>query len=416
MLPIQKLEIRASEIRSRLAELGGMEELDETHRAEIDTLRKEYDANEAQQRALKLAGGGPPEGVETRTEDTPDDRLEELRKEVQFGNYVAAALAGRPVLTGAEAEYNAELGIKEDYFPLSLIARSAPERLETRAARDGEAQTNQGSWIDRVFYGSAAERVGISFRSVSPGVAAYPVTTAGGSGVQRGRTEAVTESTYTFAVTEIKPSRHAVHGIYSIEDDMRLPGMADAIERDMRMGIMESVDKAVFLGDNGANENTADVTGLNTASIGEGEITQANKVKGPETLQAFLAYVDGQYAGGMGDLRVVSTVGANTLWRGTITNEAASNQTIGAFLMENGLTWGVRGGIETATAAGDFAAFIGLGRGIEGAGIAAVWESAQLIRDPYTNATSGEVKLTLNYLWQMAFPRTANFKRLKYVA
>ena len=70
---------------------------------------------------------------------------------------------------------------------------------------------------------SAARRVGVTFRSVSPGVAAYPVTTAGGSGVQRGRDEAVGESTYTIAVTEMKPSRNAVHGIYSIEDDMRIP-------------------------------------------------------------------------------------------------------------------------------------------------------------------------------------------------
>ena len=81
----------------------------------------------------------------------------------------------------------------------------------------------QGTWLDRVFHGTAAERVGISFRPVAPGVAAYPVTTAGGDSGQQGRTQAVTESTYTVAVTEIKPARRALHGIYSIEDDMRLP-------------------------------------------------------------------------------------------------------------------------------------------------------------------------------------------------
>ena len=126
--------------------------------------------------------------------------------------------------------------------------------LEERAARDGDAEANQGTWLDRVFAGTAAERLGISFRSVAPGVAAFPVTTAGGAPVQRGRTEAVTESTYTVAVTEIKPSRAAVHGIYSIEDDMRLPGLADGIERDMRMAMTERVDRSVFLGDSGANE------------------------------------------------------------------------------------------------------------------------------------------------------------------
>ena len=59
---------------------------------------------------------------------------------------------------------------------------------------------------------------------------------------------------------------------------------------------------------------------------------------------------------------------------------------------------------------------MGRERGIEGAGIAAVWEQGQLIRDIYGDrATKGEVGLTLNFLWQLAFPRTDNFKRLKFV-
>ena len=85
------------------------------------------------------------------------------------------------------------------------------------------------------------------------------------------------------------------------------------------------------------------------------------------------------------------------------------------FMMASGVTWSVRGGIDTNTANGDFGAYVGLSSGIDGAGIAAVWEQASLVRDPYTGAKSGEVQLTLNYLWQLAFPRTANFKRLKYV-
>ena len=80
-------------------------------------------------------------------------------------------------------------------------------KLETRVARDGDSQTSQGTWLDRVFAGTAAERVGISFRSVSPGVASFPVTTAGGAPQQRGRTQAAAVRTYTVAVTEIKPAR-----------------------------------------------------------------------------------------------------------------------------------------------------------------------------------------------------------------
>ena len=184
----------------------------------------------------------------------------------------------------------------------------------------------------------------------------------------------------------------------------------------MRMAMTEGVDRAVFNGDAGANENTADIVGMQTAGITEFTLTQANKVKADETLKAYLAHVDGQYASSLADLRVVVSVGSNVLWYGSIHNSAADNQTIAQFLMASGMAWMTRGGIDTNTANGDFGAYLGLDRGIDGAGIAAVWEQAQLVRDPYSGAAKGEVQLTLNYLWQLAFPRTSNFKRFKYVS
>lgn len=409
MTPTQTLEIRAGTIRARLAEIGGMAELTDEVRSELDTLKTEYADNDGKRAALLIAGDGKPTIVETASSEGRE--LGELRSQVDFGKYVAAAMSGNGVSDGPEREYNQHLGIADNYFPLALLAG----KYEERAKRDGDAEASQGTWLDRVFYNTAAERVGISFRPVAPGVSAFPVTTAGGSPVQRGREEAVSESTYTVNVTEMKPARRAVHGIYSIEDDMRLPGLSDAIERDMRMAMVESVDRAVFNGDTGANENTADITGMKTAGISESTLTQNNKVKADETLKLFLALVDGNYAGMLGDLRVVTSVGANTLWYGSIHNSATDNQTIAQFLMASGLSWLARGSIDTNTANGDFGAYIGLGRGIEGAGIAAVWEQGQLIRDPYSGASKGEVQLTLNYLWQLAFPRTDNFKRLKFV-
>ena len=92
MTDAQVLELRASEIRSRLAELGQLAEVDAEQRAEMDTLGKEYAANESRQRALKIAGDLPPEPTETR-EDSEGKELRELRANVEFGKYIAAALA-----------------------------------------------------------------------------------------------------------------------------------------------------------------------------------------------------------------------------------------------------------------------------------------------------------------------------------
>ena len=409
MTPIQVLELRASTIRGRLSEIGGMAELTDETRSELDKLKLEYSDNDSKRAAMTIAGDAPATPVETTSSQGRE--LVELRSQVDFGKYVAAAMSGNGVTDGPEREYNQHLGIADNYFPLALLAG----KYEERAKRDGDAEASQGTWLDRVFTNTAAERVGISFRPVAPGVSAFPVTTAGGSPVQRGREEAVSESTYTVNVTDMKPARRSVHGIYTIEDDMRLPGLSDAIERDMRAAMVESVDRAVFNGDTGANENTADITGMKTVGISESTLTQTNKIKADENAQAVPALVDGNYAGMLGDLRVVTSVGANTLWYGSIHNSAADNQTIAQFMMASGLSWMARGGIDAATTNGKFGAYVGLGRGIEGAGIAAVWEQGQLITDPYSGASKGEVQLTLHYLWQLAFPRTDNFKRLKFV-
>ena len=408
MKPIDTLRLRAIEVRARLAELATAEVTDET-RGELDTLKTEYADNERRQAAL-IISGDTPEPMENQ-HDAEGHEFRQLLESSDFSRYVAAAMSGTGVSDGAEKELNDHLGIAHNYFPLRMLAG-----VEQRAIIAGEAMESQGTWLDRVFHGTAAERVGVSFRPVPPGVAAYPVTTAGGSPLQRGRTEAQAASTYTVAVTEIKPARRAVHGVYSIEDDMRLPGLSEAIERDMRMAMTESVDRAVFQSDTGANENVADITGMRTSGdITEFTVTQAEKVSGLEVLKKFLVYVDGSYASSMADVRIVTSVGTNVLFYGTIHAATVDNETVAQFLMRSGMNWTVRGGIDTNTANGDFGAYVGLNRGIEGAGIAAVWEQAQLIRDPYSGADKGEVELTLNYLWQLAFPRGDNFKRMKFV-
>ena len=409
MKPIDTLKLRAIEVRARLAEIATADMTDES-RAELDTLKVEYRDNEAKQAALMIADDTP-ETIVKQT-DGSGGAFAELRESLDFGKYVAAALSGNGVSTGAEAEYNAERGIAANFFPLDLLGRG----IEKRAAISGDAQENQGTWIDQVFFGTAADHIGVSFRSVAPGIAAFPLTTSGPTSAQRGRTEAAAAGTLAVTVTEMKPARRAAHALYSIEDVMRLPGLSDAIERDMRAQLMEAVDIAIFNSDAGANENVADITGFRTGGISETTLTQANKVKADEVLKAVLAQVDGKYAASLADMRLVTSVGANTLFYGTIHNSAVDNETIAQFLMRSGMTWVTRGGIDTNTANGDFGMYMGRNRGIDGAAIAAVWEQAQMITDPYSGANKGEVGLTLNYLWNFAIPRTANFKRLKFVS
>ena len=412
MTPLAEVEVRLSEVRKRLAAIGAAE-LNDDVRAELDNLRAEYTDLETRSQALRMGGESEPEKIEKRADHGEDLELRELRDSVQFGTYVAAAIGGHPVFNGAEAEYNQHLGLEAHQFPLELLGRN----LETRAVKtDGEAEVSAGTWLDRVFAESMATRVGFSMRTVPAGISAYPVTTAGPTALQRGRDEAITESpSFAYSVTEIKPARRSVHASYSIEDNARMVGLSGAIERDLRAAMVDGVDKAVFNSDAGANENAADIVGMRTAGINEVTLTQANKVKGPETLALYAAMIDGKYASMPSDLNIVASVGTNVLYMTNLVNSTASNETLGEFLKRAGVMWGVREGIDTNTANGDFGVYVGMNRGIEGAAIAAMWEGGELIRDPYTEASKGNMLLTMHYLWQTAYPRTDNFRRIKYV-
>ena len=416
MTEATRLQLRASEIRQRLNELAGVEDLTDEQRTEIDALTTEYRDVETKRRALAVAGdsaGSPGDGDAGDVVDAETRERRRLRGRVRLANYVAAAMELRAV-AGAELEYNQAVGIGGERFPLRLLA---PDRRETRQTTDVDAGAMQHRWLDRLFSETAAMRLGVTFEPVEPGVAAFPVTTAGAAAAQRGREQSAADAAWTVGVKEIKPTRNTVRAVFAIEDAERLAGLEDALTRDLRMALTEGVDRAVFLGDDGANENPGDIVGLvSAAGVVERTITQANKVKGPETLAEFVALIDGKHATMPSDLRVVAAVGANTLWRSRLVDSNADSTTVAKFLMDNGIEWGVRGDIETATDADDFGAFIGRGRGIDGAAVAAIWDSGMLIRDPYSEAAKGQVALTLSHLWGFDLPRPSNFARIKYVA
>ena len=277
MTPAQKklteVRDRRSKERGRMAELGHAGEdswTDET-RAEYDRLEagipdrerecrqaaRDVETEESEQRAAGAAAREP-EG------DAEDRERAELRRKVRLSGYVGAAIEQRAA-DGAELEYNAAVGIPGNRFPLELLAPS----LETRATTDTDTQTMPRRWLDRLFAGTAAERVGITMESVPAGVASFPITTAGAGAAQRGRTEASADAVWTVGVSEMKPTRNAVRLVFSIEDAARIPGLESALTRDLRMALVEGVDRAIFLGDDGANENSADIVGLNTAAISE---------------------------------------------------------------------------------------------------------------------------------------------------
>ena len=67
MTPIQTLEIRSGEIRQRLSVIGGMADLTDETRSELDKLKAEYADNDSRRAAMTIAGDAPATPVETRS-------------------------------------------------------------------------------------------------------------------------------------------------------------------------------------------------------------------------------------------------------------------------------------------------------------------------------------------------------------
>ena len=422
---LRDLKARQSKERGRMAELAVADTLTDETRGELDTIENGTPDLERQIRAATVAveteeteqrdAGKKGEGKDLQ--DTETRERAELRAKVRMSGYVGAAIEQRAA-AGPEAEYNAELGIAGNRFPLELLAPAERRaaRTEDRAITDVDTMTTPSRWLDRLFAETAASRVGVTMESVPSGSASYPITMTGASAAQRQRsTDDAADAAWTIGVTEMKPKRNAVRLVFTIEDAARIPGLESALTRDLGMALTEGVDRAVFIGDSGATGTDADITGLDTATgVGEEELSQTNKLLWPATVSAFMDMIDGLHASSPADLRIVSSVGASRLWHSTTAN-TNRNESVAQIMKGNGLDFMARANISEATTNGIFGAFIGRARGIAGAGVAAVWEAGELIRDPYTAAASGEVALTLCYLWDFALPRASSFARLKFV-
>ena len=413
----QELQIKISEKRTRLAELLDKADKTDEEVNELDALTKEIRTTETEFRAALTAENKALDDIKGEfdlNDGGENKEIRELRGKVSVIDYSKAAVQGLAA-AGAALEFNQALGMGAHEFPLTLLAGGP----EVRQTTDTDTATTPRPWLDRLLAESLADYLGISFTSVDPGIASYPVTTAGATGAQRGKGEDADPAAWTVGVKELKPTRNTVHLEYSSEDAMRVPMLAEALTRDLRMGLMESVDRAVFVGDDGADGTDADITGLTTAAdVVEKTLTQAQKDQPGETLGVFNELIDGIHAGQISDLRIVSSEGSHRLWTGTVLSLASETasvfKTLAQFLNDNQINWRVRN-LEAATTNNKFGAFISRARGLAGAGVAPVWSAAELTRDPYTKAKSGEVLLTLSYYWNFGLPRPANFARLKFV-
>ena len=302
MTPVQTLEIRAGEIRKRLAEIGSLTELDDSTRSELDKLKLEYQDTDSKRAALTIASDAPITHIETRSSEGREFRGLVNRSNV--GEIFDAAL-GKRAVDGASAELQQHYGLDPNQIPLALLVRSWPDadKLETRAVTPapGDVGQEQETIIPYVFPMSAASFLGVNMPTVGVGEAVYPVLTAELAVGAPAENAAQAETTGAFSADVLAPGRLQASFFYSREDRARFAGMDAALRENLSDGLSDGLDKQILAGTAGL------FTGTNLAN---------NAQTTNDTFDSYLNnlvwnQIDGRYAAMPSDLALV--VGAATL-------------------------------------------------------------------------------------------------------
>ena len=395
----QKIELRRSQIRSRLGEIAALEgdALTDEVTAERDRLMGELQASEPQLRAAIEA-----EGTEARQRTDDDGEGAELRAltaRASAGRIFAAVLEHRQT-AGAEGELQEHLGLKPNQIPLAMLQqRQARRALETRAVTPapGNVGTMQDPIIPAIFPLSAAAFCGVDMPTVAVGEKTYPVIGTNATVSAPAKGAAVAETTGSFTAEVLSPSRLQASFFYSREDAAKFDGMDMALRMNLTDALASALDKQILtLTDEGLLD-----FGVDPAASAGAETFATYRT-------ALFGNVDGTYAGTAMDVRLV--VGADTYahmagqYRANTADDSALDSV-------NRVSGGVRVSAHVPAQAADAQqAVFCRGLGARHA-VAPIWEGVTLIPDEITKASTGEIVLTAIMLFAFRVLRSDGFKR-----
>ena len=386
MTPIQTLEIRAGEIRKRLAEIGGLAELTDETRSELDSLKTEYGDNDSRRAAMTIAGDAPVTHVETRSAEGREFRG--LVDRSNLGEVFDAALGKRSV-SGASAELQKHYGLEPNQVPLAMLVRAWPDndKFELRAATAAPSDVGevQQSIVPYVFPQGAASFLGVNMPTVPTGQAVYPVLTKELDVRTPAENAEAAETTGTFSADVLSPSRIQASFFYSREDRARFAGMDAALRENLTEGLDDGLDAQILAGTNGLFAGT---------NLSDNAVTTA------DTFDTYLNnlcwnQIEGRYSSTAKDLAMV--VGAATLkdlgqtYRNTSVDRSALDR-----LME--LTSGVRVSAHVPAPASQRQNAV-IRRGMSMTAVAPVWEGITIIPDEVTQAKKGQLVITAVMLY-----------------
>ena len=382
----QKMELRASEIRTRLAELGGADELTDEQRGELDKLRGEYTDTERKIGALTVAEDKP----EVTEQGSEARELAALIADAKVGNVFEAVIEHR-MTDGREAELQTHFGLAANSIPLAMLM----EHRAVTPAPTNVGQT-QSEIIPGIFPQSCAAFLQVDMPTVGVGEAVFPVLVTSATVHTPAENAASADTTGSFSADVLSPSRLQCAFSYSREDRARFRGMSESLRMNMSDALSDALDRQILAGTNGL---------LTAANLPNNNASAVTTYAGYRSEFAY-GRVDGTYASTVGDIR--SVVGSKTYAHasGVFRSTNAGDRAALEDLMS--VTAGVKVSAHVPAAASNKQlAVIRLGSRRDM--VAPIWEGVTLIPDEITKAANGQIVVTAVMLHAVKILRKAGF-------
>lgn len=396
MLESLKITRRQSEIRQNLAELAGKTNPTEDETRSMEALDKEYRTNETRYRASLIAEDDERReaGAELETRSGKEWADMATRFEVR---QVALALDEGRNLDGATAEMVQELRSKGGFqgipVPLEALETRAGETIASGVPNPRETMPI----IERIFAASSAARMGTRMINIGVGEVEYPVATGGAQPGWAGTETGDVPGPQAYATVDrpLTPDHTLGVGMKITRKALKQSGagLEQAVRRDMAAAILQESDRAIFLGSGASGEPLGVITGAATYGINSTAIDAAASYAAFRA--AAVRFMTANAANSLDAINLllrpeVFDAMDDDLLTGTAVSEwdRLVAKIGNVVLTTNGLT-APAGGPPLETTALLSTATNGVSPIFVG-----MWGAVDMIRDPYTDAKSGQLRLT----------------------
>ncbi|MCZ7643137.1 MAG: phage major capsid protein [Pseudorhodoplanes sp.] len=396
MLESVKIQRRQSEIRQALAGLVGKEKPTDDETRSMETMDAEYRGNETRYRAALIAEDTERRDAKGELETRDEKQFAELIGKFEMRQVALALDEGRK-LDGATAEIVQEMRSKGGYQGIPVPWAALEQRAgETVASGVFDPKVTRPV-IDRIMPDSVAAKMGAQMVNIDSGLIEWPVVTSSvAAGWAATETGNVTGPT-VFATTDKAMTPANTFGItmHITRKSMKQSGDAleQAIRRDMQAAIAAGLDAATFLGTGADGQPLGVITGYSTYGITQTDVSA--DVTWDVIRAAVTRFITNNAAPGADVVNLMLRPEHYNFLDGYLyTSTAVSHfdkvkANVGNVVMSSAALAAPAGGppteakaLMTVTKDGIAPFFIG------------TWGGVDLIRDVYTGAASGALKLT----------------------